>query len=336
MKKIALLSWMMLVVMAVLSGTAYAKEKTYNLYCMYEVEKGDTLWAISEEVLGEGRWWKRIAEANSVDDPKTLQIGKLLVIPQVESGDVERREAIDNIVKKKISRKVHSIEPEIYKIEKKSSQAKVKLGTTKENPAPYTDDEVGDNPWRGGILKALELLGIEIPEGTKEEDIHYSYEGNSTLSEGEIILMLSGKDIVKYYDVHLSPEMAGVIKLGIVIDGEKVAYLYQKPQCANWLLRMETPEPAKKSESSVERFSGISPPGIRSRDAGQSLRLVYKKIKNVPPCRDFELTGGTGLMQNPITIHFQHNRELHIFLFPKLFIKIKFHQIGSINPIKFH
>ncbi|MDS0301125.1 LysM peptidoglycan-binding domain-containing protein [Halogeometricum sp. S1BR25-6] len=45
------------------------------------VVQGDTLWAISGEEYGDPTEWRRIADANDIDDPKTLQIGTELVIP---------------------------------------------------------------------------------------------------------------------------------------------------------------------------------------------------------------------------------------------------------------
>lgn len=45
------------------------------------VERGDTLWAISGEEYGDPTRWRTIADANGVEDPRTLQIGTELVIP---------------------------------------------------------------------------------------------------------------------------------------------------------------------------------------------------------------------------------------------------------------
>jgi LysM repeat protein len=47
----------------------------------YEVKRGDTLWGISIKYYGTGIHWKRIADANGVRNPRTLQIGKKLRIP---------------------------------------------------------------------------------------------------------------------------------------------------------------------------------------------------------------------------------------------------------------
>lgn len=49
----------------------------------YTVEKGDTLWAISQRFYGEGNQWPRIHEANRglIEDPDVIQIGWVLAIP---------------------------------------------------------------------------------------------------------------------------------------------------------------------------------------------------------------------------------------------------------------
>jgi hypothetical protein len=48
------------------------------------VKQGDTLWAIAGTEYGDPRRWRRIADANGVDDPRTLQIGRVLTIPPAE------------------------------------------------------------------------------------------------------------------------------------------------------------------------------------------------------------------------------------------------------------
>jgi nucleoid-associated protein YgaU len=47
----------------------------------YVVEEGDTLASIAEHLLGSKEEWKRIAEANGIDDPESLQVGQRLQIP---------------------------------------------------------------------------------------------------------------------------------------------------------------------------------------------------------------------------------------------------------------
>jgi nucleoid-associated protein YgaU len=47
----------------------------------YTVQKGDTLWSISEQALGSGFAWHSIADANHVSDPIELEVGTKLKIP---------------------------------------------------------------------------------------------------------------------------------------------------------------------------------------------------------------------------------------------------------------
>ena len=48
------------------------------------VVEGDTLWAIAGEEYGNPTEWRRIADANGIDDPKTLRVGTTLTIPPRE------------------------------------------------------------------------------------------------------------------------------------------------------------------------------------------------------------------------------------------------------------
>lgn len=55
----------------------------------YTVEKGDTLWAISERFYGSGNEWRRIYEANRdrIEDPDVIQPGWELTIPEGENEE---------------------------------------------------------------------------------------------------------------------------------------------------------------------------------------------------------------------------------------------------------
>ena len=52
----------------------------------YTVQKGDTLGDISRQMYGSSRHWRRIQEANQIDDPAALRAGEKLRIPQVASS----------------------------------------------------------------------------------------------------------------------------------------------------------------------------------------------------------------------------------------------------------
>lgn len=47
----------------------------------HKVVKGDTLWDLSEKYYGDATKWRKIWEANGKPNPRTLQIGRILVIP---------------------------------------------------------------------------------------------------------------------------------------------------------------------------------------------------------------------------------------------------------------
>jgi len=47
----------------------------------YVVQEGDTLAGIAEEKLGSSEKWELLAQANGIDDPRTLRVGQKLTIP---------------------------------------------------------------------------------------------------------------------------------------------------------------------------------------------------------------------------------------------------------------
>jgi nucleoid-associated protein YgaU len=52
----------------------------------YVVEEGDTLTKIASQFLGSESEWRRIAEANGIDDPAQLRAGQRLSIPPARRG----------------------------------------------------------------------------------------------------------------------------------------------------------------------------------------------------------------------------------------------------------
>ena len=48
----------------------------------HTVVSGDTLWALAVRFLGSGQRWQEIADANSIRDPRRLQVGATLRIPE--------------------------------------------------------------------------------------------------------------------------------------------------------------------------------------------------------------------------------------------------------------
>lgn len=48
---------------------------------VWTVTESDTIWLIATEEYGDPSKWKHIAQANDLDDPRTLQVGSRLVLP---------------------------------------------------------------------------------------------------------------------------------------------------------------------------------------------------------------------------------------------------------------
>lgn len=47
----------------------------------FTVQSGDTLWAISQDLLGDGNRWREIADVNGIRDPRTIRPGQTLTVP---------------------------------------------------------------------------------------------------------------------------------------------------------------------------------------------------------------------------------------------------------------
>ena len=47
----------------------------------YTVVKGDTLWGIARMMYGDGKKWKKIADANHIADANKIKVGQRLIIP---------------------------------------------------------------------------------------------------------------------------------------------------------------------------------------------------------------------------------------------------------------
>lgn len=50
----------------------------------YIVKRGDTLWDLADKRLGDGSRWKEIAKLNNISDPRKIQIGAKLKMPEGE------------------------------------------------------------------------------------------------------------------------------------------------------------------------------------------------------------------------------------------------------------
>jgi hypothetical protein len=58
------------------------KRETDPEMTTYRIKRGDTLASISAAMYDDPAQWRRIAEANGLDDPRTLNIGRVLSIPE--------------------------------------------------------------------------------------------------------------------------------------------------------------------------------------------------------------------------------------------------------------
>jgi hypothetical protein len=60
------------------------KRETDPELTTYRIKRGDSLANITAAIYNDASDWRRIAEANGLDDPRTLEIGRVLTIPESE------------------------------------------------------------------------------------------------------------------------------------------------------------------------------------------------------------------------------------------------------------
>ncbi len=238
----------------------------------HPVAKGECLSTIGVKL---GVDWHKIAEENKISAPYTIRVGQKLKIPE------------------KTSKKV--VAPKITKRAKKTFSVVTKkvVTGTKENPAPYTDDEVGDDPWRGTFVEGLKLLGFDIP---KDSRLNFASEGMDVLPSSAIIQMVSGKNKVKWYRAELSPEKAKVGRFGIIVNGSYVGSVYAKPECANWLTWEKPPVPIEKVKIPPAPVVPVVPEVTPDIPA---LPPIFKEVveKECVQCEN-EVDAGMGVWQN--------------------------------------
>ena len=67
------------------------KKSSADVAKTYTVKRGDTLSSIASEHYGDPALWRPIAEANRIDDARTIQPGSILAIPSLPSRSGVRR-----------------------------------------------------------------------------------------------------------------------------------------------------------------------------------------------------------------------------------------------------
>lgn len=64
-----------------------AKNQSSDVEKAHVVQRGETLSGIAEQAYGDGVQWREIARANDIEDPRTLEPGRVLTIPRLVKGE---------------------------------------------------------------------------------------------------------------------------------------------------------------------------------------------------------------------------------------------------------
>ena len=59
-----------------------APKPSSGKFTEYTVKEGDTLWIIAKDQYGDATFWKRIEDANGVENVSNLKLGQKLKIPR--------------------------------------------------------------------------------------------------------------------------------------------------------------------------------------------------------------------------------------------------------------
>lgn len=65
---------------------AEERRESPDLYQTWLVTEGDTIDAIAHRVYGSPAWWRPLAEANALPNPRALEVGSVLLLPPKEKG----------------------------------------------------------------------------------------------------------------------------------------------------------------------------------------------------------------------------------------------------------
>jgi len=66
--------------------TASERTNSPDLYQTWLVSEGDRLDVIAHEVYGDPAWWRPLAEANGLRNPRALDVGSVLMLPPKEKA----------------------------------------------------------------------------------------------------------------------------------------------------------------------------------------------------------------------------------------------------------
>ncbi|KKP67464.1 MAG: hypothetical protein UR66_C0014G0024 [Candidatus Moranbacteria bacterium GW2011_GWE1_35_17] len=222
---------------------------------IYAFKNGDTLWSVARANSTTVKKLKELNPKNLANvNVRNIQVGFEIEIP-AKNGVVHKSVPI----KAKAENKKTEFQRPLVK------KADVKVSGTKDDPIPYLDKNVNADPWTGSFASGMHFLGISTPI---DAEIHFVDEGIDNINPGELIKMLSGKDKVKWYKSYLSKEKSRVQKLGVIVNGKKVASVWQKPECGNWLTRLIIPPvkiqpPAKKLIPTPPVVQKVTPPFVQ-------------------------------------------------------------------------
>jgi 5'-nucleotidase len=144
----------------------------------YVVERGDSLWSIAEDKLGDGFRWKEIAEVNDLPTDTTLRAGQELKLPSqtIAEADTEISEPVTETI-------VATTEPEVVVTPSPvPSITPVAASTTKLNiPDSSTSYTVvkGDNLWNIAVATYGDgFRWTDIAQANKLENPRVIHAGN--------------------------------------------------------------------------------------------------------------------------------------------------------------
>lgn len=114
-----------------------------NQQNFYEVVKGDSLWKIAQNKYNDGYSWSKIAEANKLKNPSSLEVGQKLILPNIEKKEVV------------ITNKVNNISSGEYKVIKTDSLWKISVRA-------YGDGYQWTKIWQANKSKIINPNKLEI------------------------------------------------------------------------------------------------------------------------------------------------------------------------------